>query len=89
MRSSVWFLIGRNLSVIALKAELAQRLSHDPRAQSEMGQVQRLTRGLHHEIREVVNGYRSTDLATELQGARAILEAAGIACRIRRRRQRS
>ncbi|MEV6726732.1 histidine kinase [Streptomyces xanthochromogenes] len=76
--------IGRNLSVIALKAELAQRLSQDPRAQSEMAQVQSLTRGLHHEIREVVNGYRSTDLATELQGARAILEAAGIACRIRR-----
>ncbi|WP_331742613.1 histidine kinase [Streptomyces sp. NBC_01006] len=76
--------IGRNLSVIALKAELAERLAENPRAQSEMAQVQSLTRGLHHEIREVVNGYRSTDLATELQGAQAILEAAGIACRIRR-----
>ncbi|MFE2141641.1 sensor histidine kinase [Streptomyces sp. NPDC059456] len=76
--------IGRNLSVIALKAELAERLAQNPRARSEMAQVQSLTRGLHHEIREVVNGYRSTDLATELQGARAILEAAGVACRIRR-----
>ncbi|MFF4102527.1 sensor histidine kinase [Streptomyces sp. NPDC001903] len=76
--------IGRNLSVIALKAELAERLAEHPRARSEMAQVQSLTRGLHHEIREVVNGYRSTDLATELQGARAILEAAGIGCRIRR-----
>ncbi|MGW7357454.1 sensor histidine kinase [Streptomyces sp. NPDC054802] len=75
--------IGRNLSVIALKSELAERLAHNPRAQAEMAEVQSLTRGLHQEIRDVVKGYRTTDLSTELQGARSVLEAAGITCHIR------
>ncbi|PNE37331.1 MULTISPECIES: sensor histidine kinase [Streptomyces] len=74
--------IGSDLSVIALKAELAERLAQAPEARSEMAQVQSLTRGLHNEIREVVNGYRTTDLTTELQGAQAVLEAAGVSCRI-------
>jgi two-component system sensor histidine kinase DesK len=75
--------IGRNLSVIALKSELAERLAQNPRAQAEMAEVQSLTRGLHQEIRDVVKGYRTTDLSTELQGARSVLEAAGITCHIR------
>ncbi|MFF3071306.1 sensor histidine kinase [Kitasatospora sp. NPDC057904] len=77
-------IIGRNLSVIALKSELVQRLTEHPKAQAELTEVQKLTRSLHQEIREVVKGYRTTDLATELEGARSVLEAAGITCRIER-----
>jgi two-component system sensor histidine kinase DesK len=75
--------IGRNLAVIALKSELAERLAQDPKARAELAEVQNLTRGLHKEIRDVVKGYRTTDLSTELQGARSVLEAAGITCHIR------
>ncbi|MFE3329558.1 sensor histidine kinase [Streptomyces sp. NPDC059176] len=75
--------IGRNLAVIALKSELAERLAENPKARAELADVQNLTRGLHKEIRDVVKGYRSTDLGTEMQGARSVLEAAGITCHIR------
>ncbi|MHC0432927.1 sensor histidine kinase [Streptomyces sp. O3] len=75
--------IGRNLAVIALKSELAERLTQAPKARAELAEVQSLTRDLHKEIREVVKGYRTTDLSTELQGARSVLEAAGIACHVR------
>ncbi|MFJ9030776.1 sensor histidine kinase [Streptomyces sp. NPDC102274] len=72
--------IGRNLSVIALKGELAARLTQHPKAQAEMVEVQRLARELHKEIRDVVRNYRTTDLEAELDGARAVLEAAGTTC---------
>lgn len=75
--------IGRNLAVIALKSELAERLTQEPKARVELAEVQNLTRGLHKEVRDVVKGYRTTDLSTELQGARSVLEAAGITCHIR------
>ncbi|MDL5206009.1 histidine kinase [Streptomyces sp. ALI-76-A] len=72
--------MGRNLAVIALKSELAARLGevNDPRAGSEMVEVQRLARQSQKEIREVVRGYRTTNLAGELAGARSVLQAAGI-----------
>ncbi|WP_037808408.1 sensor histidine kinase [Streptomyces sp. NRRL S-1448] len=72
--------MGRNLAVIALKSELATRLSevNDPRAGVEMAEVQRLARQSQNEIRDVVRGYRSTDLASEIAGARSVLQAAGI-----------
>ncbi|MEV5883673.1 histidine kinase [Streptomyces sp. NPDC052020] len=74
--------IGRTLSVVALKAELAERLAQNATARAELAEVQSLTRGLHKEIRDVIKGYRTADLSTELQGARSVLEAAGITCRI-------
>ncbi|MEU4255646.1 histidine kinase [Streptomyces fradiae] len=77
--------MGRNLSVIALKSELAAQLSRRgaaDRAVAEMGEVQRIARESQREVREVVRGYREADLHTELEGARGVLAAAGIRCRV-------
>ncbi|MTE19811.1 sensor histidine kinase [Streptomyces sp. TRM43335] len=76
--------LGRNLSVIALKSELAVQLAQrgSPLAVEQMTEVQRIARESQREMREVVRGYRETDLHTELVGARGVLRAAGIDCRI-------
>ncbi|ARQ69569.1 sensor histidine kinase [Streptomyces marincola] len=76
--------LGRNLSVIALKSELAaQLLTRDTAAASgQMAEVQRIARDSQREIRDVVRGYRQADLHTELVGARGVLQAAGIVCAI-------
>ncbi|MFF1420477.1 sensor histidine kinase [Streptomyces sp. NPDC058280] len=72
--------MGRDLAVIALKSELAARLcaAEDPRAGDEMTQIQLLARQSQNGFREVVRGYRATNLVGELAGARSVLEAAGI-----------
>ncbi|WP_017538745.1 sensor histidine kinase [Nocardiopsis halophila] len=74
--------LGRTLSVIALKSELGARLCETPQARAEMEEVQRLARASQEEIREVVRGYRRSELLSELEGARALLKAAGIVCRV-------
>ncbi|WP_149179968.1 histidine kinase [Streptomyces sp. TRM49041] len=77
--------MGRNLSVIALKSELAVQLARRgaaDRAVDEMAEVQRIARESQREVREVVRGYREADLHTELEGARGVLAAAGITCRV-------
>ncbi|WP_053170626.1 sensor histidine kinase [Streptomyces sp. SBT349] len=77
-------ILGRNLSVIALKSELAAQLTvRDPvAAAAQMTEVEEIARESQREIREVVRGYRAVDLHAELAGARGVLEAAGIRCRI-------
>ncbi len=72
--------LGRNLSVIALKSELAVELAQrgNPAAVDQMVEVQRIARASQQEVRDVVRGYREADLPTELMGARGVLEAAGI-----------
>jgi two-component system sensor histidine kinase DesK len=74
-------LLGHNLSMIALKSELAERLlvQEPARAAHEMEQVQRVARQTLREVREAVAGYRQPTLRTELDGARQLLEAAGVA----------
>ncbi|MFF8292797.1 sensor histidine kinase [Streptomyces sp. NPDC016309] len=77
--------MGRNLSVIALKSELAVQLARRGRAEAaveQMAEVQRLAQESQREVRDVVRGYREADLHTELEGARAVLAAAGIACAV-------
>ncbi|WP_111005856.1 sensor histidine kinase, partial [Streptomyces sp. NTH33] len=76
--------LGRNLSVIALKSELAVQLSQrgSPAAVDQMVEVQRIARASQREVRDVVRGYRRADLHTELAGTRGVLLAAGIDCRI-------
>ncbi|MFF2726394.1 sensor histidine kinase [Streptomyces sp. NPDC058008] len=76
--------LGRNLAVVALKSELAAQLARRglPEAEEHMVEVQRIARDSQREIRSVVRGYRTADLHTELVGARSVLEAAGIDCRI-------
>lgn len=73
-------LLGHNLSVIALKSELARRLlSVAPeRAEAEVADVERVARQALQEVREAVAGYRQPTLAVELAGARELLAAAGI-----------
>ncbi|MFF4409662.1 sensor histidine kinase [Streptomyces sp. NPDC001262] len=76
--------MGRNLAVIALKSELAVQLGRrgSPAALEQMAEVQRIAQESQREVREVVRGYREADLHTELEGARGVLSAAGIECRI-------
>jgi two-component system, NarL family, sensor histidine kinase DesK len=71
---------GHHLQAIALKAELAHRLVgvDDDAARRHAADVQELARTALADTRAVVQGYRRSDLATELDNAVAILRAAGI-----------
>lgn len=77
-------LLGRNLSLITLKSELAARLvAQEPaRAADEIQAVEQAARQTLREVREAVAGYRQPTLCGELDGARQLLDAAGIACTI-------
>ncbi|MCY0924917.1 histidine kinase [Streptomyces sp. H27-H1] len=76
--------MGRNLAVIALKSELAVQLARRerPEAVEQMIEVQRIARESQKEVRDVVRGYREANLAVELEGARGVLHAAGMDCRV-------
>jgi two-component system sensor histidine kinase DesK len=78
-------LLGHNLSLIALKSELARKLvGRDPDAAArEIGDVESVARSSLQEARAAVRGLRRTSLATELDGAREALEAAGIDAAVR------
>jgi two-component system sensor histidine kinase DesK len=73
-------LLGHDLSLIALKAELAGRLLPDgvDRAAAEVDEIKSLTRSALDQVRHAVDGYRRPTLPGELAGARMALEAAGI-----------
>jgi two-component system, NarL family, sensor histidine kinase DesK len=75
-------LLGHHLSVIALKAELAQRLAAtDPeRAGREAGEVRELAAAALAEMREVVHGYRAVDLGAQLDAVVRVLRSAGVQC---------
>jgi len=77
-------LLGHTLSLITLKSELAGRLveAAPARAAAEIQEVERVARQTLREVREAVAGYRQPTLRSELDGARQLLEAAGIACQI-------
>ncbi len=74
-------LLGHNLSIIALKSELAGRLigMAPERAVVEIGDIEHVARTTLQEVREAVGNYRRPTLASELQGAQEILAAAAIA----------
>jgi two-component system sensor histidine kinase DesK len=76
--------LGRNLTLIAVTSDLAAGLARrgDPEAVDKMLQVRSLAHESAREVREVVTGYRTADLNTELTGARSVLRAAGITTRI-------
>ncbi|MEU0564357.1 histidine kinase [Nonomuraea sp. NPDC005983] len=78
-------LVGHQLSAIAVKTELAVRLSDTdgPAAKAEMVEVNKLTRTALRELRQAVRGYRDLDLAAELKSVQGVLEAAGIRCEVR------
>ncbi|MGO1975225.1 MAG: sensor histidine kinase [Propionibacteriaceae bacterium] len=72
--------LGHSLTVVTVKAELAERLvDSDPaRAKEELAQVQSLTREALAEIRATVAGLRVARLSEELVAAEQALTAAGI-----------
>ncbi|MGO4422995.1 sensor histidine kinase, partial [Streptomyces sp. MCAF7] len=67
-----------------LKSELAVQLAQRgrPEAAEQMVEVQRIAQESQREIRDVVRGYRAADLQVELAGARSVLRAAKVDCRI-------
>lgn len=72
--------LGHSLTVVTVKAELAERLIDlDPeRARAELTDIQDLSRQALAEIRETVGGLRAARLGVELAAARAALSGAGI-----------
>ena len=79
-------LLGHTLSLIAIKAELAAKLASrgDSRAEREIREVERISRGALREIREAVTGLRRADLDTELANARLACEAGGVSLTVDR-----
>jgi two-component system sensor histidine kinase DesK len=83
-------LLGHSLSLIVLKSELAEQLLAADRspggatshATNEVRDIKEVARRSLAEVREAVGGYRRVTLAAELAGARAALDAAGIAATI-------
>jgi len=73
-------LLGHTLSLITLKSELAGRLlEKDPHtASQEVHEIESVARQALREVREAVAGYRQPTLRSELDGAKQILDAAGI-----------
>ncbi|MFF2075189.1 sensor histidine kinase [Kitasatospora sp. NPDC058162] len=76
--------MGRNLTTIALKSELAVQLARRgrPEAAEQMSEVQRIAQESQREVRDVIRGYRTADLRAEAIGARAVLRSADVACEI-------
>lgn len=75
-------LLGHNLSVIALKAELAARLApvDASRAGREAADVQRLAASALTEMREIVHGYRTISLREQVAAVQEILRSSGVRC---------
>jgi two-component system sensor histidine kinase DesK len=73
-------ILGHSLTVITVKAELANRLLDvdTERARAELADLERLSRDALADVRRAVEGYRDLSLAGELARAREALTAAGI-----------
>lgn len=77
-------LLGRTLTLIALKADLAVRLSDTApaKAAAEMRDIAAAAREGLAEVRAAVSGMTGASLAREIAGSKAALAAAGIACEV-------
>lgn len=73
--------VGRTMSTISLKTQLADQLlaRGDPNARAQLAEISQLTNASMEEMRALVRGYRAPQLADELEGAVALLQAGGIA----------
>lgn len=75
--------LGHSLTTITVKAGLARRVLESAtdweRAAAEVRDVEELARQAMTDVRSTVSGYRTASLPAELVGARAALQAAGIA----------
>ncbi|WP_414120508.1 sensor histidine kinase [Corynebacterium nuruki] len=76
--------VGQRLAAMSVKTELARALAArgDDRLDAELAELQSLTRTTAAEMHDVVEGYRTADLATELRSARDLLTSAGVACTV-------
>ena len=77
-------LLGHTLSLIALKSELAGRLvdTEPVHAAQEIPELEHEARRALREVRQAAAAYRQPTLRSELDGARQLLEAAGVVCSI-------
>jgi two-component system sensor histidine kinase DesK len=73
-------ILGHSLTIITVKAELAERLiDSDPdRARAELVDLQRLSRDALADVRATARGMRGISLPGEIASARMALESAGI-----------
>ena len=76
--------LGHSLTVVTVKAELAERfVDLDPeRAKAELAEIQTLSRQALAEIRATVGGLRAARLGDELASATTALTGAGIAAHL-------
>ncbi|TDD22359.1 sensor histidine kinase [Nonomuraea diastatica] len=72
--------LGRSLTAIALKGDLAARLMDgDPgSARAEVGQLVQVAREAAKDVRQVAKGYRAVSLAGEVDKAVALLQSSGV-----------
>ena len=77
-------ILGHSLTVITIKAELANRLLDVDvdRARAELADLERLSRDALADVRRTAEGYRDLTLPGELARARQALEAADIEARL-------
>jgi two-component system sensor histidine kinase DesK len=75
-------LLGRTLTLIAIKADLAAKLSprDAAKAEAEMREVAAAARDALAEVRAAVTGMTGATLGREIASSQAALAAAGIAC---------
>jgi two-component system sensor histidine kinase DesK len=73
-------LIGHTFSLITLKADLAGRLidKNTDKAKQEVKHIEIISREALSQVREVVSGYRSSDLLTELAHAKNVFASLDI-----------
>lgn len=74
--------LGRSLTAIALKGDLAARLmDRDPgTARGEVQELAQVAREAAQDVRQVARGYRAMSLPGEVDRAVALLEASGVRC---------
>jgi two-component system sensor histidine kinase DesK len=75
-------LLGHSLSVIIVKAELAERIlrANPEFAERELSEVQGVARRSLSEVRQAVTGYRQSSLSAEVAASRFALASAQISC---------
>ncbi|MCP2242939.1 sensor histidine kinase [Lentzea aerocolonigenes] len=77
-------LLGFSLSAITLKVELARKLigDHTDRAVRELTEILGIAREALTDVRAVASSYRELSLTDEINSARSVLTAAGVAATI-------